>query len=180
MELSLELDRIKADTGIIQGMLETIANSGEKREYLDAAREAGTRIIDSCERLAKRTKVVSPQNDPVLSEADGCQDDNDDKESLLKQSERVGEARMPFGKHKGTRIKEVPLSYLCWLLGLKQVGREFERVPMDKHGWVVSNHAETMGQVKLYLTWRCWACRACDVRFKFSRLCSDCWHHAGP
>ncbi len=197
MELSLELDRIKVDAEIIQGMLETLKNSGKKRVCM----EAGTRILECCERLTKRTKVSSPRPVPVLSETDGEQgagddkdslpkqdgddkdclakQDGDDKDSLLKQSERAGEARMSFGKHKGMRIKEIPLSYLSWLLGVKRVGREFEKVAMDKHGWIVSNHADIMAQVKSYLTWRCWACGSCDVRFKFSRLCMDCWHSAG-
>lgn len=27
------------------------------------------------------------------------------------------ESRMPFGKHKGVKLKDVPAGYLCWLYG---------------------------------------------------------------
>jgi hypothetical protein len=170
---STELERITADASVVQALLESMP-AGDTCPRLKAARDASERIKDCCERLSKRTRCSSH-----LSTACGSEDDKE-KASLVEQSKIAGEALIPFGKHKGTQIKAVPKSYLCWLLGMKRVGREFEDISMDKHGWIIANHPNVVAQVKSYLTWRCWACGSIDTRFKFSRLCTECWHGHAP
>lgn len=167
-----ELERIKADARAIQIMLE-IPPVGDNCPRLQAARVNCERIVESCERLSKKMKPSSP---PAAVPSALEHDDSGEKTRLLEQSKRAGDFLIPFGKHKGRAVKDLPQSYRCWLLGMKQVGREFENVPMDKHGWIISNHADVIVQVKAYLTWRCWTCGSTDTRFQFSRLCPECWH----
>ena len=169
-----ELEHIKADARVIQVMLEGVS-TGDKCSRLQAARDAGERIMCCCERLSKRMKPSSPPVVTVAPSAPECNDPSE-KATLLEQSKRAGESLIPFGKHKGKPVKTLPQTYLCWLLGMRRVGREFENVPMDKHGWIISNHADVIAQVKAYLTWRCWACGSTNTRFQFSRLCPECWH----
>jgi hypothetical protein len=168
----LDLDQIKADARVIQVMLEGIPGD-ERCSRLLAASDAGGRILDCCERLSKRLK---PSSTVPASPSAPDLEEHSEKAGLVEQSRRAGEFIIPFGKHKGKPVRAVPHSYLCWLLGVRRVRREFENVPMDKHGWIISNHADVIAQVKAYLTWRCWACGSADTRFKFSRLCSECWH----
>lgn len=170
MELQ-ELDRIKADARVIQVLLEN-SSTNENGSRLQAARDAGERIVECCERLAKRMKPSSPPRAPSTPQ----EPDPSEKARLVELSRQAGESVIPFGKHKGKAVKAVPYSYLCWLLGVRRAGREFETVSMDHHSWILANHAETISHVKAYLTWRCWACGSTDTRFKFSRLCSECWH----
>lgn len=164
-----DLERIKADARVLQILLE-LPPSGESCPRLQAARDNCERIVDHCERLTKRMKPAATPSAPDYDE------DASEKASLLEQSRLAGESFIPFGKHKGERVKAVPHSYLCWLLGVRRVGREFENLPMDKHGWIIANHADVVAQVKAYLTWRCWACGSTSTRFKFSKLCPECWH----
>jgi len=159
------LEQIKTDASLIQSVLQSTDNDVRSQ----VAREAGARIVSCCERLAKRTRRRSPSPE---------QDERGQEKLLLTaQSEVAGRSVLPFGKHKGKAINTTPLSYLSWLLGLRREGREFEIIPTDKHGWILANHPDTIAQVKAYLTWRCWACRSTETRFKFSRLCPECWHH---
>jgi uncharacterized protein (DUF3820 family) len=162
-----ELERIKADARGIQFLLE-VPPSSDSCPRLQVARVNCERILELCERISKRIKTEDKPSPP--------QDDgSSEKASLVQLSRRAGEFIIPFGKHKGKPVKAVPRSYLCWLLGVRRVGRDFEDVPMDKHGWIISNHSDVVAQVKAYFTWRCWACASVDTRFKFSRLCSECW-----
>lgn len=169
-----ELERIKADARVIQIMLESSTRDDENDARLQAARDAGERITESCQRLSKRIKSSSPLPAPSAPE----ESDLSEKTCLMEQSRRAGEYIISFGKHKGKAVKAAPLSYLCWLLGVRRDGREFIKVSMDHHSWIVTNHPEIMSQVKAYLTWRCWACGSTDTRFKFSRLCPECWHNS--
>lgn len=173
MDLQPEIERIKADARVIQAMLETMNKTSEGRVFCETALEAGKRIMDSCDRVAKRIKPSSPP----AAETQAEQGDEEDKELLVVKSRLAGEHVLLFGQHKGKALKDVPSSYLCWILGVKREGREFKNVPMDKHGWILMHHAETITEVKDYLTWRCWACKSTNTRFKFSRLCPDCWHN---
>lgn len=166
-----ELERIKADARVIQTMLES-PPTHQDNSCLQAARDAGERIMECCERLSKRMKPSSPSPAPSTPE----EADPSEKARLVELSRRAGESIIPFGKHKGKAVKAVPHSYLCWLLGVRRAGREFEKVAMDHHSWIIANHADIISQVKAYLTWRCWACGSTDTRFKFSRLCGECWH----
>ncbi len=163
-----ELQRIKADARAMQILLD-IPSSGDDSARLQAARVNCERVVESCERLMKRIKTAGTPSAPE-------HDSLGEKAHLVEQSRRAGEFIVPFGKHKGKPVKAVPHSYLCWLLGVRRVGREFENVPMDKHGWIIANHADIVAHVKSYLTWRCWACGSTDTRFQFSRLCPECWH----
>ena len=166
-----ELERIKADARAMQILLE-IPPINDSCPRLQAARVNCERIVECCERLSKKIKT---EGTPSAPEDDG----SSEKARLVEQSRRAGESIIPFGKHKGKAIKAVPHSYLCWLLGVRRAGREFENLPMDKHGWIISNHADVIAQVKAFLTWRCWACGSTDTRFQFSRLCPECWHDSG-
>ena len=186
MDLEQELESIRTDARIMQAVLEVMPREdGNLR--MGAAWDAGNRIVNCCERVSKRLKCMNPpvtavvasMDDVTCGEAnDVCEktDDPSEKASLLEQSRCAGKYLIPFGKHKGVRVESVPKSYLCWLLGVKRNGRDFESISMDKHGWIVANHADAIAQVKRYLTWRCWACGSTATRFKFSKLCSDCWH----
>lgn len=165
-----ELDCIKADARAMQILLE-IPPSNDSCPRLQAVRVSCERIVKSCERLSKKLKPSSATPTPAPEETDVAE-----KARLTELSRSAGESLVSFGKHKGKRVKEVPHSYLCWMLGVRRNGREFEKVSMDHHSWIIANHAEAISQVKAYLTWRCWACGSADTRFKFSRLCPECWH----
>lgn len=163
-----ELERIQADALAMRVLLD-IPPDGEICSRVQAARINCERILEFCERAKKKIKTVGT---PSASEDDSASE----KARLVEQSRRAGECIISFGKHKGKPIKEIPYSYLCWLLGVRRVGREFENVAMDKHGWMITNHADFIAQVKTFLTWRCWACGSTDTRFHYSRLCPECWH----
>ena len=163
-----ELEDIMADARTMQILLE-MPPVDESCPRLQAARVNCKRILECCERLSKKIKTPGTPSAPE-------DDSADEKSRLVEQSRRAGECIIPFGKHKGNPVKSVPYSYLCWLQGVRRVGRGFETVPMDKHGWIIANHADVVAQVKAYLTWRCWACGSTDTRFQFSRLCPGCWH----
>ena len=167
-----ELENIMADARAMQLLLE-IPHSDETNPRVQAAKFNCKRILETCELISKRMKTPIPSS--VKQSAPECEDANE-KIRLLEQSRLAGEFIIPFGKFKGKSVKTVPTSYLCWLLGVRRVGRQFENIPMDKHGWIVSNHPDVIAQVKAYFTWRCWACGACNTRFEFSKLCPACWH----
>lgn len=167
-----ELERIRVDARFIQAMLETAKHSKDSQMLFKTALEAGKRIEDSCDRLVKRVKVQTPPDEKESL------DEDEEKVRLIEQSKLAGDHVLPFGQHKGKSLKEVPTSYLGWLLGVKREGREFVPVSTDRHGWILANHVDSIAQVKTFLTWRCWACKSTNTRFKFSRLCVDCWHCA--
>jgi len=94
----------------------------------------------------------------------------------MRASEVAGDYALAFGKHKGVPIRRVDMSYLTWVLGFKRKGQKFERLPesggMD---WVKENQPVALGEIRKYLTWRCWVCRSTDVRFPSARLCRSCF-----
>ena len=167
---SHELERIRDDAQVIRAMLTTIDNLKDNQVLLKAALEAGKRIEDNCDRLAKRAKTQEIQDEKEEL------DEEEEKARLVQQSKLAGDHVLMFGQHKGKSLKEVPVSYLGWMLGMKREGREFFPMPVTNHGWILANHADSIAQVKAYLTWRCWGCKSTSTRFKFSRLCADCWH----
>lgn len=178
MELR-DIESIESETKTIKLILEKY-ESVQGREIIQVALQANTRIMEHCERLSKKLKSVHVKTAPEFTSNNNskdCGEDTDDKERLIEQSKIAGDFVIPFGKHKGLAIKAVPCSYLCWLLGFRRDGREFNAISMDKHGWIISNHPETVANVKAYFTWRCWVCYSPTTRFKFSRLCTDCWHN---
>ena len=52
-------------------------------------------------------------------------------------SAAAGEFILPFGKHKGSQLKDVDLSYLAWAIGYKRSGMKF--APNPDYG-VSDNH----------------------------------------
>ena len=166
-----DIESIRSDAIAIEALC--VAADGGGRELLQVARDACRRIQECCERSAKRIKRCSPS--PHEESAD---QDEREKHQLVERSRKAAEFVLPFGKHKGVSLKDVPNGYMCWLMGVKREGRDFQNIPMDKHNWILANHADVMAEVQAFLTWRCWACGSTDVRFRRSRLCCDCWHDA--
>jgi uncharacterized protein (DUF3820 family) len=99
-----------------------------------------------------------------------------EKPALLEQRSKSGEHVIPFGKHKGKQIKELPLDYVRWMLGYKREGRNFTTIPADKLNWMRTTQYESLGHAQKYMVWRCWGCGSEDTRFKHSKLCTTCWH----
>jgi hypothetical protein len=101
------------------------------------------------------------------------------KPAALEARERAGEHIIAFGKHKGKKLKSLPLDYIKWMLGFKQKGRDFLSLPPADMQWIRSNHVDTLLAAQQYMAWRCWACGTEDSRFKQGRLCPACWHLLG-
>jgi uncharacterized protein (DUF3820 family) len=156
------IESIKADACIIESVCSAV--DLHDPGLLLLVRDSCRRIQECCERASKRTKKNEEE------------DNDQDKAELVERSRKAAEFILPFGKHKGVQLGSVPTSYLCWLLGVKREGREFKSIPMDKHNWIITNHADVVAEVRAFLVWRCWACSSTDVRFQWSRMCCDCWH----
>lgn len=65
---------------------------------------------------------------------------------------------LDFGKHKGTDIEDIPLTYMIFLSGFKLEGPK--RIRSDMHGcvWVQRNKPDVYEFAKTYLSNRCWHC----------------------
>jgi hypothetical protein len=98
-----------------------------------------------------------------------------DKPLQLELRSSAGEFVVRFGQHKGKRIKELPMDYLKYILGVRQAGREFVPLAQDKTSWIKSNAMDCYLAARQFVTWRCWACGIRDTRFKESKLCTQCW-----
>ena len=87
-------------------------------------------------------------------------------------SAAAGEFILTFGKHKGSQLKDVELSYLAWAIGYKRSGMKFAPNP---DYCVSDNHPLAYEKIRTYMAWRCWACRSPSVRFRNAKLCTSCW-----
>jgi AcrR family transcriptional regulator len=112
----------------------------------------------------KTRMLLSPEPEP------------DDKDAEMRASGEAGGFVLPFGKHAGQKIRDVPPPYLCWLMGVKRQRRDFVPVPVDSSNYIRSKQAATLAKVQAYLTWRCWTCGSQDVSFRRAQLCRACWH----
>lgn len=127
--LKVEARRL-ADLGL-ELMTEVHLNSDDEREVY------WRRVADYAEsKLPQPQQEHDPRNEPM---------------SDLEAS-RFREAVMPFGKHEGTRVGDLPLSYLCNLLDPSpfmrdlrryvksaSVQRELER-EAERDDWRLDNH----------------------------------------
>jgi hypothetical protein len=133
-------------------------------------------------------QVLARLPEPVLAEAEDDvqtkrrkrnEDELEDKPAALEARVKAGEYRLTFGVHKSKPVKELPMDYRRWILGVKQEGRAFKPLPDDKTSWIRNNQMEAVAHVHQYMVWRCWACSEGDTRFKNARLCTSCWHGGG-
>lgn len=114
-------------------------------------------------------------------EEDSGQDPNESAQEELNKviemraSEEAGDYMLDFGKHSGTRIRQIDPSYLYWMLGLKRKGQRFIPNGNGMNDWMLSNKPTAVAEVRKYLTWRCWVCRSTDTKFKWSSLCRSCF-----
>ena len=160
-----ELSRqILSDATVIQAILASADSNGNPSIKL--AREANSRILAACHRSCKRK----------IDDVSQKQADNDSKETEMRLSGLAGNFILPFGKHAGQKIRDVPPHYLCWLMGVKRQKRDFVPVPVDSNNYIRSRQAATLANVQAYLVWRCWTCGSQDVSFKRAQLCKSCWH----
>ena len=154
--------QVAHDATMIQSIL---AAADPTNSYLDLAKDATARILKACaHRPGKRARDPSPEPEP------------DDRDSEMRASGEAGGFVLPFGKHAGQKIRDVPPPYLCWLMGVKRQRRGFVPVPVDSSNYVRSKQAATLAKVQAYLTWRCWTCGSQDVSFRRAQLCRACWH----
>lgn len=156
--------QVAHDATMIQSILAAADPTGDN-SYLDLAKDAAARILKACaHRPGKRARDPSPEPEP------------DDKDAEMRASGEAGGFVLPFGKHAGQKIRDVPPHYLCWLMGVKRQRRDFVPVPVDSSNYIRSKQAATLAKVQAYLTWRCWTCGSQDVSFRRAQLCRACWH----
>lgn len=168
---------IRVDAMLILTLCENIRDDSA----LVIIRDVASRIIESCSRTSKRSLSPVPSEVPVAKRGRHSPDadqEQSEKADLVEQSRRAGKFVIPFGKHQGKPIDATPATYLCWLMGVKQDGREFIHKTDEALTWTRARHAVTLAQVQTFLVWRCWACGSQDVRFRHARLCTSCWHNA--
>jgi hypothetical protein len=159
-------------------------NGGRTDACISQALEAAENIrrtVHEFERTAKRSRSsenLPPRDNDDTERTVGKMNaqDQDEKPMLQQESVKAGEFILSFGKYEGKPLKKVPPTYLCWLMGVKQRGRDFTPVPAESLSGVRNRHLDTLVQVQKFLQWRCWSCHAQNVRFKYSKLCSDCWY----
>ena len=63
-------------------------------------------------------------------------------------SAAAGEFILPFGKHKGSQLKDVELSYLAWAIGYKRSCMKF--APNPDYG-VSDNHPLAYEKIRTYM-----------------------------
>lgn len=125
-----------------------------------------TRLLHVREGDVKRARV---------DEGDTSVSDDGNKLVELNESAKAGNYVLDFGKFKGQAIKDADIYYLVWAVGLKRKGRTFSSVCSEACDWIRENKPVAFQQIKTYLTWRCHGCRSTNVKYRFSRLCRDCW-----
>ena len=152
---------------------------------LDAA--ALRELVDVATRVLKHKHVALGEKREREDGGDGDGESVDGKrikastEELnkameMRASEVAGDYALPFGKHRGVPIRRVDMSYLTWVMGYKRRGQTFERQPESvSMDWIQENQSVALGEIRKYLTWRCWVCRSTDVRFPSARLCRSCY-----
>ena len=169
--------QVTHDATMIQSIL---AAADPTNSYLDLAKDAAARILKACaHRPGKRAREPSPEPGKRAREPSpepSPEPELDDKDSEMRASGEAGGFVLPFGKHAGQKIRDVPPPYLCWLMGVKRQRRGFVPVPVDSSNYVRSKQAATLAKVQAYLTWRCWTCGSQDVSFRRAQLCRACWH----
>lgn len=129
-----------------------------------------TLLLDNIEGDSKKRARVNDDSGTDAAAVDDC-----NKSVELKESAKAGDYVLDFGKFKGQAIKDVDVSYLVWAIGLKRKGRNFQPVTTEACDWIRENKPVASQQIKTYLMWRCHACRSSNVKYRFSRLCRDCW-----
>ena len=177
MDLSLLTQITEEATKVVEAL-----SKGRTDACISQAQDAAQNIrkaVEELERKSKRAKCSESQPpiddmDQLLTQRNA--QDQEEKPLLQEESVKSGQFVLSFGKHKGQPLNKTPPSYLCWLMGFKQKGREFVPIPPDNQTWVRNNHMETIAHGQKFLRWRCWSCYSQDVRFKHSKLCSQCWH----
>ncbi len=147
--------------------------------------ESTSQMANIC-AVVDKVLVHLPEATPAEAEDDvqtkrrkRNEDDLAEKPAALEARAKAGEYCLTFGVHKSKPLKDLPLDYTRWMLGVKQEGREFKPLPADKTSWIRNNQMEAVFHVQQFMVWRCWACGAGDTRFKNARLCTSCWHGSG-
>ena len=136
--------------------------------------EAAKLIEDKNQREAAR---IIKEN--TLQEKRQKQNEEDlaDKPVILELRAKAGEFVLTFGKHRDKRIKDLPIWYLQWILGVQQTGRHFNPLDQEKTVWMRTNAMDCFLEARRYMQWRCWSCGIRDSTFKDCKLCKQCWSH---
>jgi len=141
----------------------------EDKKQLEAARIAKEEQLEAARIIRENTwrEKRQKQNEEDLAE----------KPAILKVRAEAGEFMLTFGKHRNTRIKDLPIGYLQWILGVRQNGRHFNPMDQEKTVWIRTNHTDCYLEARRYMQWRCWSCGINDSTFKDGKLCRQCWSH---
>jgi len=164
------------------------ATQQEAMHVLNSLYESMTERVRNHACYSSEDPVVD-QPEPTLSEDDldpqakrrKLNEQNlAEKPAVREAREKAGEYIMTFGIHKNKPIKELPIDYIRWILGVRQEGRNFLTLPPSKSkAWLLSDQIGCVYAARQFMTWTCWACGSQDTRYKNAKLCTSCWHTLG-
>ena len=66
---------------------------------------------------------------------------------------------LDFGKHKGTAIADVPVTYKIFLAGYTMHGTRRTPCTTEAYGWVKANREQACAFAEAHLKNRCWRCQ---------------------
>ena len=134
------------------------------------------RIQSDIDKLSRELQELQEQEPCSPQEYDEKTEEAKLREIALRDKYKAGEYTLTFGKHKNSRLDQIPLLYAVWLAGFRRHKREFTRITdTEPHLFVSQSHPMAMANANIYLKCTCWACGSTSVKFLNSRLCTQCW-----